>query len=96
MGFTVPDKGEGASNIQSILFQEDIDILVDGLTGDDFVLSGGVVSVTGSPTEMSVSVAKAILEQGKQQMDQFGALVGELKRPKKAKRDNTGRLIGVE
>lgn len=65
MGFTVPDKGEGASNIQSILFQEDIDILVDGISGLNCVLSGGNVSVTGSPTEMSVSVEKAaILSNG--------------------------------
>lgn len=44
MSFTIPDKGEGASNVQSILFQEDIDVLVAGIAGIDYVFTGCAVS----------------------------------------------------
>lgn len=55
MAFKVPDKGEGDNDIQSIFFQEDIDILVAGLSGVDCVLSGGVI--TGG-ADMTPAVAK--------------------------------------
>lgn len=55
MAFTIPDKGEGVNNIQSILFQEDLDILVAGIQGLDCVLSGGVI--TGG-ADMTPAVAK--------------------------------------
>ena len=42
--WTVPDKGEGDNDIQSILFQEYLDILVEGLNGSNCVLSGGAVT----------------------------------------------------
>lgn len=55
MPWTIPDKGEGDSNLQSILFQEDLDILVAGLSGADCVLSG--LAVTGG-ADMTPAVAK--------------------------------------
>lgn len=56
MPFSIPDKGEGASNIQSILFQEYLDALVAALSGTDGVLSGCAVTAQGSPN-MTVAVA---------------------------------------
>lgn len=62
MAFTVPDKGEGDSNIQSVWFQEYIDVLVDGVSGKNCVLSG--LAVTGG-ADMTPSVAKgAVLSNG--------------------------------
>lgn len=62
MAFTIPDKGEGDSNAQSIQFQEDWDIVIAGLNGIDCVLSG--CGVTGG-TDMTPAVAKgAVLSNG--------------------------------
>ena len=62
MAFTIPDKGEGDNDIQSVLFQEDLEILVAGLSGLDCVLSGLVV--TGG-VDMTPAVAKgAVLSNG--------------------------------
>jgi hypothetical protein len=62
--FTLPDKGEGASNSQSILFQEDLEILAAGIAGTDCVLFGLAVTAQGSP-DMTVAVAKgAVLSNG--------------------------------
>lgn len=62
--FTIPDKLEGQNDIQSILFQEDIEILIAGIDGKDCVLSGGAVTAQGSP-DMTVAVAKAaVLSNG--------------------------------
>lgn len=58
MPFSLPDKGEGVNDIQSILFQEYLDVLIAGVTGVDCVLSGGAVTAQGSPN-MTVAVAKA-------------------------------------
>jgi hypothetical protein len=55
MAFTIPDKGEGVNNIQSILFQEDLEVLVAGIAGIDCVLSG--LAVTGG-ADMTPAVAK--------------------------------------
>lgn len=55
MAFTIPDAGEGDSNIQSILFQEDLEVLVAGIAGIDCVLSG--LAVTGG-SDMTPAVAK--------------------------------------
>lgn len=55
MGWTIPDKGEGDNDIQSILFQEYLDVLVAGLRGIDCVLSG--LAVTGG-ADMTPAVAK--------------------------------------
>lgn len=62
MAWTIPDKGEGDNDIQSILFQEDLDVLVAGLSGLDCVLSG--LAVTGG-ADMTPAVAKgAVLSNG--------------------------------
>lgn len=60
MPFTIPDKGEGQNDIQSILFQEHLDILVDALEGRQFVLSGCAVTAQGSPN-MTVAVASGLV-----------------------------------
>lgn len=62
--FTIPDQGEGQNDIQSIFFQEDLNILMEGLAGLNCVLSGGAVTAQGSPN-MTVAVAKAaVLSNG--------------------------------
>lgn len=62
MPWTVPDKGEGDNDLQSILFQEYLDVLVAGINGIDCVLSG--CAVTGGAS-MTPSVAKgAVLSNG--------------------------------
>ena len=53
--FTIPDQAEGDNDLQSILFQEDLDILVAGISSIDCVLSGLVV--TGGAS-MTPAVAK--------------------------------------
>lgn len=64
MAYTIPDKGEGANDLQSILFQEYLDILIAGINGVDCVLSGGAVTAQGTP-DMTVAVAKAaVLSNG--------------------------------
>lgn len=61
-GWTIPDKGEGDNDIQSILFQEDLEILVEGLSGKNCVLSG--LDVTGG-ADMTPAVAKgSVLTNG--------------------------------
>jgi hypothetical protein len=55
VAFTIPDQGEGDSDIQSIFFQEDIDIILAGQSGIDCVLSGG--AITGG-ADMTPAVAK--------------------------------------
>lgn len=63
MSFTAPDKGEGASNVQSILFQEDLEVLAAGLQGIDCVLAGCAVTTAGS--NLTLDVAKgAVLSNG--------------------------------
>lgn len=62
MPWTIPDKGEGDNDLQSILFQEYLEVLVDGVNGPTCVVSG--CAVTGSAT-MQLSVAKgAVLSNG--------------------------------
>lgn len=50
----IPDKGVAADNIQSILFSEYLDILVDGLSGMNYVAFGCAVT---SNSNMTVAVA---------------------------------------
>jgi hypothetical protein len=60
--FTLPDKGTGDNDLQSILFSEYIGILVAGINGVDCVLSG--CAVTGG-ADMTPAVAKgAVLSNG--------------------------------
>lgn len=62
MAWTIPDIGEGDSNLQSILFQEYLEVLVAGISGLDCVLSGG--AVTGG-ADMTPAVGKcAVLSNG--------------------------------
>ena len=64
MVFTIPDRGEGQNDVQSILFQEDLGIMISGLSGVDCVLSGCACTAQGSP-DMTVAVAKgAVLSNG--------------------------------
>lgn len=60
MPWTVPDKGEGLHDHQSILFQEYLDVLVAGLSGADEVTSGCAVTAQGSP-DMTCAVAAGIV-----------------------------------
>lgn len=62
MPWTIPDKSEGDNDIQSILFQEYLEILVAGIGGKTCVLSG--CAVTGG-ADMTPEVAKgAVLSNG--------------------------------
>ena len=62
MAWTIPDDGEGDNTIQSILFQEYLDVLVAGISGTDCVLSG--LAVTGG-ADMTPAIAKgAVLSNG--------------------------------
>src|ERR1051326_1112668 len=64
MAWTIPDKGEGQSNIQSILFQEYLDALVEGINGLNCVLAGCAVTAQASP-DMTCAVAKgSVLANG--------------------------------
>jgi hypothetical protein len=55
MAWTIPDDGEGDNTLQSLLFQEYLDVLVAGMQGVDCVLSG--LAVTGG-ADMTPAVAK--------------------------------------
>src|SRR3990172_5434245 len=62
MSWTLPDFGEGDNDIQSILFREYLEGLVEGISGLNCVLSGLVV--TGG-VDMTPAVAKgAVLSNG--------------------------------
>lgn len=62
MAWTIPDKGEGDNDLQSILFQEYLEVLVDGINGLNCVVSG--CAVTGG-ADMTPEVAKgAVLSNG--------------------------------
>lgn len=56
MSWTIPDQGE-ASDLQSIVFQEYLDVLVAGVCRVDCVLAGCAVTAQASP-DMTVAVAK--------------------------------------
>lgn len=62
MGWTIPDKSEGDSDIQSILFQEYLDVLVTGLAGINCVLSG--FAITGGE-DMTPAIAKGAVLSNK-------------------------------
>lgn len=64
MVWTIPDAGEGANDVQSIAFQEYLDVLVAGIQGVDCVLNGCAVTAQGSP-DMNVAVASgSVLSDG--------------------------------
>lgn len=58
MGFTIRDDGEGLHSLQSNFYQEQLEVLLDGISGVTCVISGGVVGPQGSPN-MTVTVSKA-------------------------------------
>lgn len=57
MAFSIPDKGEAVHELQSVLFQEYIDILQAGIAGTEHVISGCAVSVS-SGMQLSVASGK--------------------------------------
>lgn len=59
MPFTIPDKGEGLNDIQSIVFQEYLDILVAGISAVDSVASGCAVTTAG--TNMVLATAAGVV-----------------------------------
>lgn len=62
MPFTIPDKGEGDNDIQSILFQEYLEVLAAGIQGIDCVVFG--CAITGG-ADMTPAVAKgSVLSNG--------------------------------
>ena len=62
MAWSIPDKGEGDNDLQSILFQEYLDVLVEGINGRTCVVNG--CAVTGG-VDMTPEVAKgAVLSNG--------------------------------
>jgi hypothetical protein len=62
MAWSIPDKGEGDNDIQSILFQEYLEVLVEGMRGNNCVLSG--LAITGG-ADMTPAIAKgAVLSNG--------------------------------
>lgn len=64
MAFGLPDKGAGASDVQSIVFSEYLKALWAGIEGIDCVLVGCAVTAQGSP-DMTVAVSKgAVLSNG--------------------------------
>jgi len=64
MVWDIPDKGTAQDNRQSILFSEDLDVLVAGMRGLDCVLAGCACTAQGSP-DMTVAVAKgSVLSNG--------------------------------
>lgn len=62
MSYTIPDKGEGDNDIQSILFQEDLETIGDAFAGV-CVESGCTVTAQGSP-DMTVAVAAGVVWSG--------------------------------
>lgn len=60
MAWTLPDKGEGQNDLQSILFQEYLEVLVAALQRLDYVLSGGEVTAQVTP-DMTVAVAAVVV-----------------------------------
>lgn len=62
MAWTIPDKGEGDNDLQSILFQEYIDGLVEGIQGLNCVVSG--CAVTGNANLLPTVAKGAVLSNG--------------------------------
>lgn len=58
MAFTLPDKGEGLHDTQSVVFQEYIDVLVAGISGTDAVISGCAVTPSSG---MTLAVASGLV-----------------------------------
>lgn len=61
MPFTIPDKGEGLNDIQSIYFQEYIEILTAGIARTSCVLTGCAVTAQATP-DMTVAVVAGVVK----------------------------------
>lgn len=62
MAWSLPDKGEGENNLQSVIFQEYLEVLVEGISGKNCVLSGCAVTTSSL---LTVAIAKgAVLTNG--------------------------------
>lgn len=62
MAWTIPDKGEGVNDLQSILFQEYLDVLVRGISGTHCVLFG--CTITGGADMTPAVAAGGVLISG--------------------------------
>lgn len=60
MAYDIPDHGEGLSEIQSIIFQEDLDVAISAPPQGTYVRSGGVVTAQATPN-MTVQVAACVV-----------------------------------
>lgn len=64
MPWTLPNKGVGQNDLQSLLFAQYLDALLAGIDGVDCVLAGCACTAQGSP-DMTVAVAKgSVLSAG--------------------------------
>lgn len=64
MSFSIADQGEGENDLQSVFYQEQLEILVAAMQRNDYVVSGCAVTAQGSP-DMTVAVAKgAVISNG--------------------------------
>lgn len=61
--FTIPDKGEGVADVQSLLFQDELERAVNDPWLGTFVKSGLAVTAQGSPN-MTVIVAAGVVYSG--------------------------------
>lgn len=61
--WSIPDKGEGVDDIQARVFQEYMDVLVDGLRGINYVYNG--CAVTGSANMLIPVSAGMVISNGK-------------------------------
>ena len=59
MPYDIPDDGEGLSRIQSIVFQEDLEVAINDAREGTYVKSGGLVTAQGVPN-LSVIVAASV------------------------------------
>ena len=64
MPFDIPDQGEGLSDIQSILFQEDLEVAISDPPMGTYVKSGGVVTAQGVPNLTVAVSAGVVYSQG--------------------------------
>ena len=60
MSYDIPDDGEGLSRIQSIVFQEDLEVAINYARAGTYVKSGGVVTAQGVPN-LTVAVAACVV-----------------------------------
>src|SRR5512139_111516 len=69
MAFTVPDKGEGINDAQSILWQEHIRLLQEAILGEYGIISGFDVTATGG---LNVTIVSGTVRSAGQAVDISG------------------------